>query len=1114
MMISNKKNLATTLWWIIGVSLTIHLLSFIAGKTVLQNWQFIHEALHSSIEMSGSVIAVLVAIFLVIYEHGNRGTNFNIQIAAALISMGLLDGIHACVQTGNTLVWVHSIATFIGGFFFVLIWLPKNGKFFQSFKWFLVALIISLGIGIYSILFPDTLPLMVQHGQFSLYARLLNISGGILLFFSALRIVQEYFHSRNPDDLLFCLHCTLFGIAAIMFEYSVLWDAPWWSWHLLRFAAYIVALWFIILSERRTFSELLKESFERKQVESKLKLFNKSLEQRVLERTEELSRANNEIVDSEYRFRLMAEAIPEVFWMTSPDFKKMIYVSPSYEIIWDRTCKSLYEHPKSWMENIDPDDRDRIISAIDDCVNGKAGFVEEYRIIRPDGSTRWILDRAFSTKKHSGSVNYIIGIARDVTTQKKNEESISKKNSYLKLLQVAAVAANEAEDIKDAFLPVLKEICNYTGWEIGHAYVIAEDNPDLLIPTEVWCIEDQKQFMEFCNVTKEVVFARDVGLPGRVLSSSKPHWIVDVTRDNNFYRKEIALDLNIKSGIAFPVMVGVSVVAVLEFFTTKIQVPDQRFMDIMADVGTQLGRVFERKQAEEALRESFELNKKILSESPIGLVIYDQTGKCIEANMSIAEMINATQEQVLAQNYNNIKSWKESGLLDAANRSMRLQVNERAEFKVITTFGRHAFFDCTFVPFVSNGQPHLLLIFDEITKRKQMEVALVQSEKMKAMGIMASGVAHEFNNILAVISSNAQLLEETHSGDNELMSSLRTICRMSDDGAEIVNRMYEFTNIRKDTSHYINIELNDLIEQVISFTMPRWKDIAQANGINYKIGWDADKTLPSVLGNQTELREVVLNIINNALDAMPGGGTVTVETHYIWIDAFGFDKDKDKGLYTQNSRSKSKFVEIIFKDNGSGMTDEIKNRMFDPFFTTKGTKGTGLGMSISYGIITRHGGEIVVQSKPGFGTKIKLRLPISVNHVNEVVESKHNDKLKFDSLNVLVVDDSKEMCDSLSELFTDEGQRVLSVDNGAEAVKLLKENSYDLLLCDLVMPDINGKDVVNAINKMKKKTKVGMITGWDYSMEDAEKDGLQVDFIARKPFDLSVLRRNINDLWS
>jgi len=269
-----------------------------------------------------------------------------------------------------------------------------------------------------------------------------------------------------------------------------------------------------------------------------------------------------------------------------------------------------------------------------------------------------------------------------------------------------------------------------------------------------------------------------------------------------------------------------------------------------------------------------------------------------------------------------------------------------------------------------------------------------------------------------------------------------------------------------------------------------------------------------VLGNQTELREVVLNIINNALDAMPGGGTVTVETHYVWIDAFGLDKDKDKGLYTQNSRSKSKFVEIIFKDNGSGMTDEIKNRMFDPFFTTKGTKGTGLGMSISYGIITRHGGEIVVQSKPGFGTKIKLRLPISVNHVNEVVESKHNDKLKFDSLNVLVVDDSKEMCDSLSELFTDEGQRVLSVDNGAEAVKLLKENSYDLLLCDLVMPDINGKDVVNAINKMKKKTKVGMITGWDYSMEDAEKDGLQVDFIARKPFDLSVLRRNINDLWS
>ncbi len=399
--------------------------------------------------------------------------------------------------------------------------------------------------------------------------------------------------------------------------------------------------------------------------------------------------------------------------------------------------------------------------------------------------------------------------------------------------------------------------------------------------------------------------------------------------------------------------------------------------------------------------------------------------------------------------------------------------------------------------------------YTDITNMKLAEKALMQSEKMKAMGLIASGVAHEFNNILAVISSNAQLLQETHAGDNELMYALSTICRMSDDGAEIVSKMHEFTNTQKDTSHHTNIDLHDLVNQVIDFTMPRWKKMAQASGINYQIVWDAVRDLPSVVGNPSELREVVLNIINNALDAMPAGGIITVGTRN--VDKESKVKNK-KNLDTKDPKEKKKYVEISFTDTGKGMTEEVKKMIFDPFFTTRGPEGIGLGMSVSYGIIIRHGGQISVESEFGKGSVINMRLPVAATPFRHAVTSRQDSKLNTRSLSVLVVDDEIEMCDVLCKFFFNEGHKVRGVNNGVQAIELLNENNYDLLICDLVMPEVNGRDVVNSLKEMNKRPKVGLITGWNYSMKDAEKEGLQVDFIIKKPFDMSNLRKDIDDL--
>jgi transcriptional regulator with GAF, ATPase, and Fis domain len=193
-------------------------------------------------------------------------------------------------------------------------------------------------------------------------------------------------------------------------------------------------------------------------------------------------------------------------------------------------------------------------------------------------------------------------LREEINARKRVENALHVKNSFLRLLQVAAVAANEAVNIKDAFLPILKEICSYSGWEIGQAYVISKDDANLLEPINVWWFQDRKHFKKFSNVSKKIKFKKGIGLPGRVLANGKPHWIKDVTKDTNFLRTKIAKEMKIKSGIAFPVMVGTKTVAVLVFFTTMELEPDPQFMEIMADVGTQLGRAIERKQAEEMLQ--------------------------------------------------------------------------------------------------------------------------------------------------------------------------------------------------------------------------------------------------------------------------------------------------------------------------------------------------------------------------------------------------------------------------------------------------------------------------------------------------------------------------------
>ncbi len=384
---------------------------------------------------------------------------------------------------------------------------------------------------------------------------------------------------------------------------------------------------------------------------------------------------------------------------------------------------------------------------------------------------------------------------------------------------------------------------------------------------------------------------------------------------------------------------------------------------------------------------------------------------------------------------------------------------------------------------------HLLSTLRQIMKRKKMEEALAHSEKLKSLGVITAGIAHEFNNILTVMVGSAEVLEGGFKDDKELKSGLRAIIKAGDDGAKIVKNMLMYAKSQsKDVSDHILFDIRDLLKEAIVFTRPRWKNIAQFKGKNYNINKEGMKKVPEVFCNTTELREVFINIINNALDAMPDGGSLSFST---W------------------NNEDAVFIKV--SDTGKGMSEEVRGKIFDPFFTTRRPLGTGLGMSISYGIMTSHGGKIEVESEEAKGTTINLSIPIKRKNAQQKPPLKPEAQvIKTRALNILVVDDNVDICKFLDKLLSREGHMVRTIYNGAEAITLAENVDYDLVLCDIAMPDVFGYDVVKALNKLGKRPKIGIITGFDEIPKPIDREGVEIDFVLKKPFNVAVLLKQIN----
>jgi signal transduction histidine kinase/CheY-like chemotaxis protein len=358
---------------------------------------------------------------------------------------------------------------------------------------------------------------------------------------------------------------------------------------------------------------------------------------------------------------------------------------------------------------------------------------------------------------------------------------------------------------------------------------------------------------------------------------------------------------------------------------------------------------------------------------------------------------------------------------------------------------------------------------------------LVQVERLRALGEMAAGVAHDFNNLLAIVMLRTELLLARNQ-PQEVAESLGLIRQAAQDGAQTVRRIQEFTRTRS-IRPFSPVDMNKVIREVVDLARPRWKDQAQSCGVTYDVQVEEGQ-VPKVAGTAEELREAFLNLLNNALDAMPAGGRFTFRT------------------LTEGGR-----VVVRAEDGGCGMSEETRRRVFEPFFSTKGAQGNGLGLAVVWGIVTRHSGEIQVESTLGRGTTFVVSLPVPAEL--PVDASAQGPATIPVGKRVLVVEDNPEILHSLGDLLRESGCRVVEAPDGLAGIARLEAEPVDLVLTDLAMPGASGWEVATACREKFPSTPIGLITGFGDRLEPDKIERHGVRFVVAKPFTSTELLREV-----
>ncbi len=547
------------------------------------------------------------------------------------------------------------------------------------------------------------------------------------------------------------------------------------------------------------------------------------------------------------------------------------------------------------------------------------------------------------------------------------------------------------------------------------------------------------------------------------------------------------------------------------FFPTRYNLEDFQ-LKLLEMFTNEVAVALNNVQIYKRLQESEELYKELYDQAPCMYYSLSKSGIILKCNNTGAQSLDYRKEELHGR---HIFNFLEEGSVSILRSILKGELFE-GEVSFVKKGGDILHATIRACQADSSVGREVRVVLTDITEKKRLHGKLSHVEKLRTLGQLTSGIAHDFNNFLTVILGNTYLMQEKCYQSKELQKCLGVIKKAALDGAQTVRRLREFTSIRADISKLMPVNVHTIVKDVINYTRPRWRTLAQVRGITYRLilkkaireGW--------VMGNPSELKEVFLNIIDNAFDAMPGGGKLTIKIH------------KEAGK-----------LSVSIKDTGVGMSEEVKKKVFDPFFTTKGIMGSGLGMSVAYAIITQHGGDIKLESQEGKGTTVIVKLPLHYNYQagtsftltgapgisykeNGYLQVPHSQRLTSmcskprrskltgpskdaSGLRVLIIDDEEETCKILTHILLDSGHDVTAITKGKIAMKALNRGSFDVVCCDLAMHGLTGWDVAAKIKQLRlietsPLPVLILVTGLGTYVEHGRLKEAGVDYVLNKPF--------------
>lgn len=703
---------------------------------------------------------------------------------------------------------------------------------------------------------------------------------------------------------------------------------------------------------------------------------------------------------------------------------------------------SAAEYSKRFLH---PDHADLVANEIRKAVRIKEKTYSdtlEHKVLFADGNTGYISVRYFVGKDSGGKTIMAFGVNQDITERKTAEEELKKRNEFIQTVLdnlPIGIALNDMNEGTTTYIN--KRFEKIYGWP-------ASDLKDINKFFE--CVYPDEEYRK--KISEKVIKDIESRDPSRM------HW-EDIT-------------ITTKTG---------------EKRTINAQ--DIPLFEQNTLVSTVID-VTRQKEAEKRIKESDEKQRKLISNISDVIVVLDNEGII----------------KYKSPNIENIFGWKPEDLIgrhalatvhpdDKERITNKLSELLQKDYKKVTVEYKYKCKNGEYKPIeltatnllndkVING---ILANYRDITERKKAEKAVVESQRLGAIGEMSSAVAHDFNNSLQSIFGNLELAILKLDDNNPVRPYLDTIKTAASDAAHRVRLLQRFAGTPKYRDEYSAVDINRIIKDVIVQSRPIWKDNPEKEGVSIKLETELGNP-EKVSGNDAELRSVIYNLIKNSVEAMPEGGVIKIST-------YGDDNT----------------VNMLLRDNGEGMDDNTKSRIFQPFFTTKGFEsGRGLGMSGAYSIINEHGGNIyVVFSEPGEGTEIMITLPVTKSEETETVEEQAGEENT--AARILFVDDDEEIRDVMRDIFEVFGHDYSISKNADEALELITRKEFDLVITDIGMPGMNGWELSRKINEITGgKIPVAILSGWgaQISEEDLRDNGAA--YLLEKP----VLIKNVQKLVS